>query len=591
MDPNHTLLTPDYPPPEHRSANQVSQHRGNQQRYNGNRRPYHRPWYSGNSRGGYRGAPGGGHRHQNPSFSSNGQAHSPQGPFTSNHPGGNNLPQNYVGNNFNQGYPNNVYPQPYPGNGFSPSYPSPNFVPPGGFSGPPVMFNQMPMADVPSPMYPSEFTPMPSPGYPIFIGSPSFQPPSPLPPIVTQPQAAPGPIARRRRLPPRPDCPLIVSSQPQYDTDEHMRLYYEPYPANEPFTGVQPAWYGPAGGGYMQPCYNQPYPPGGGYPHSRQSSMGSRKNINSPPKGDGSESALAQTKVDSEETERGRQLTRTHHANTDGGSDMAPVADAVQKKSNPISMRADIQAELQATDVTGPTEIQNHPAAPVNEPQSCEPQKKINESEEAPTAPLTEPIHAAASDHENEVPIDKVGHIDFKNEESTGSSSEAGPKTPDTEQSRERVGVQTPAPAESVMSTETKTPDTAETPKPAEVVASDNGKGKEPAASTPIKSGNRKLEPAVPDDKHLLARHAFQHREPLKKKYQPKTDTGKTVEQYTREINAQRAANDPDSRVPEHLLQEVIQELENERRENARKSRGLGPNDKSSIGSDTSSKN
>jgi hypothetical protein len=34
------------------------------------------------------------------------------------------------------------------------------------------------------------------------------------------------------------------------------------------------------------------------------------------------------------------------------------------------------------------------------------------------------------------------------------------------------------------------------------------------------------------------------------------------------------------SRVPEHLLQEVIQELENERRDNIRKSQGLGPSDR-----------
>ena len=110
------------------------------------------------------------------------------------------------------------------------------------------------------------------------------------------------------------------------------------------------------------------------------------------------------------------------------------------------------------------------------------------------------------------------------------------------------------------------------------------------ATPTPTKSGGRRLEPAVPQDKYQLARYAFQHRKPLKKKYQPKTDTGKTVEQYTREVNAQRASADPDSRVPEHLLQEAIQELENERRDNIRKSRGLGPSDKCSVDSGTSSK-
>ncbi|KAJ5780989.1 hypothetical protein N7457_006149 [Penicillium paradoxum] len=624
--PQEGQLPQDYPAPGHRPSNQPPPARGNQQRYNG-RRGYHRPWYSGSnsSRGGFRNGPGGPPR-QNPSFSSNNQnppfnnqGNPPHGSFSQNYPG-NNFPQGY-NNQFNQGYPNPMFNQTYPnnfpqtlqGNNFQPGYPNPSFVAPGAFPNP-MVFNQIPMADGPPPPYPTEYTAMPNPGFPIYQ---PFQPPNPLPPIVTQAQAVPPPVTHRRRLPPRPDCPLIVSSQPQFDTEEHLRLYYEPYPANEVFQGMQPAWVGYPGGDYMQQGYTQPYSPGAGDYRSRHSSMESHQNPNSPPRVGASETTLTQTKIVSDGTERGRQLTRPCHANTDGASDMAPVADPTQTQTDPVSTQASsgLKEEVQTTDAAELTETQIEPAAPVDDSQS---QKHQNEPENEPNELQTTLICTAPPEQKDENSNEEAKQplqIDPKHEESTGSSSEAGPKTPDTDESRERASLQTPAPAESSKPAETEaidtavtikpmeketplkgspeapaTPSTSSTLKPIEKDTPDKAKGKAPTTPTPTKTGTQRLEPAVPDDKHLLARHTFQHRKPLKKKYQPKTATGKTVEQYTREINSQRAADDPDSRVPEHLLQEVIQELENERRENARKSRGLGPSDKSSTASGASKK-
>ncbi|KAJ5372238.1 Nucleotide-binding alpha-beta plait [Penicillium concentricum] len=131
MDPNDNQLPQDYPAPGHRPSNQPPPNRGNQQRYNNGRRSFHRPWYSGNNnnRGGFRNAPGGAPRHQNPSFANhghsqsfNGQGHSPHGSFSQNYPGGNGSPHN----NFNQGYPNPNY-QNFPGNNFPPNYQGNNF--------------------------------------------------------------------------------------------------------------------------------------------------------------------------------------------------------------------------------------------------------------------------------------------------------------------------------------------------------------------------------------------------------------------------------------------------------------------------------
>ncbi|KAJ5154200.1 Nucleotide-binding alpha-beta plait [Penicillium coprophilum] len=607
MDPNDNQLSQDYPAPGHRPSNQPLPNRGNQQRYNNNgRRSFHRPWYSGgnNNRGGFRNAPGAGPRHQNTPFANhghsqsfNGQGHSPHGSFSQNYPGGNGFPQN----NFNQGYPNpnyqnfpgNNFPPNYQGNNFPPNYPNQNFIPAGAFPNPPVMFSQIHMHDGPPP-YPADYTAMPTPGFPVFLGNQSYQPSNPLPPIVTQPQPQPvaGPVPGRRRLPPRPDCPLIVSSQPQFDTEHHRQLYYEPYPADDTFTNMQSSWVGPPGACFVQPDYNQPYPPNA-YPHSRQSSVGSQQNNSSPPRVNESKSALTQTKVQTPETERGRQLARPRHPNTDGGSDMAPVSAPAKTQSEPVSIQAldDSHEMTSMVNVSKSTETHIGSRAPVKE--TIESQSKSAEPENELNSPQSESTFVPSRDKQKERLMDEVKlplRIDTKNEESTGSSSEAGPKTPDTDESREDAQLQTPVQSDSVKSADTKTPDTTETLKPVDKSAPSKNKSPELATATPTKSNNRRLEPAVPENRHLLARHAFQHRRPLKKKYQPKTDTGKTIEQYTREINAQRASADPDSRVPDHILQEVIQELESERRDALRKSRGLGPSDSSSVDSGTSSK-
>ncbi|KAJ9490135.1 hypothetical protein VN97_g3126 [Penicillium thymicola] len=619
MDPNNDNQLPqDYPPAGHRPSNQPPPNRGNQQRYNNGRRSFHRPWPSGsnnNNRGGFRNAPGPAPRNQNPPFANhghsqsfNGQNHSPHGSFHQNYPGGQGFPQN----NLNQGYPNpnsnqnfsgNLHPN-YQGNNFPQNYPNQNFVAAGAFPNPPVVFNQMPMHEGPPPPYHAEYTAMPAPGYPVFLSNQSYQPPNTLPPIITQLQPVAGPVAGpvaasvpgRRRLPPRPDCPLIVSSQPQFDTEYHRQLYYEPYPTEEPVANMQPGWAGYPGACFVQPDYNQSYHPYL-YPRSRQSSMESQQNIDSPSSVNESESTLTQTKVQTPDVERGRQLARSHHSNTDGGCDIAPVSAPAKSQSDPVSMQAldGSPRRINTASVSKSADAQIESAAPVEEPTESEnkPENKPTEPETEPNPPQTESTCALTHDETKEALIDETKpplKIDTKNEESAGSSSEAGPKTPDTDESRETAKLQTPAKDDSPKSGDTKTPDTVETLKAVDKETSDKGKSPEVATPTPAKSGGRRLEPAVPQDKYQLARHAFQHRKPLKKKYQPKTDTGKTVEQYTREINAQRAAADPDSRVPEHLLQEVIQELENGRRDNIRKSRGLGPSDKSSVDSGTSSK-
>lgn len=436
---------------------------------------------------------------------------------------------------------------------------------------------------------------MPAPGFPVFLGNQSYQPPNTLPPIITQGEPIAGPVAAsvpgRRRLPPRPNCPLIVSSQPQFDTEHHRQLYYEPYPTEEPVANMQPGWTGYPGACFVQPDYSQPYQPNP-YPRSRQSSMESQQNTNSPPRANESESTLTQTKVQTPDTERGRQLVRPHHSNTDGGCDMAPVSAPAKTQSDPVSMQAldGSSGTINTAYASKSADAQTEPAAPVEEPTESE--NKPTEPETESNPPQTESTCAPTHDETKEELIDETKlplRIDTKHEESAGSS-EAGPKTPDTDESRETAKLQTPAKDDSLKSGDTKTPDTVETLKVVDKDTPDKGKSPEVATPTPIKSGSSRVEPAVPQDKYQLARHAFQHRKPLKKKYQPKTDTGKTVEQYTREINAQRASADPDSRVPEHLLQEVIQELENERRDNIRKSRGLGPSDKSSVDSGTSKK-
>lgn len=296
---------------------------------------------------------------------------------------------------------------------------------------------------------------------------------------------------------------------------------------------------------------------------------------------------MTQTKFHIPEVERGRPLVRPRHPNTDGGFDTAPVSAPAKAQRDSSSVKP---LDGSSGRASKSTDAQVEPALPMRKPIKSE--NKATEPETELNPPQPESTCGPSHDEKKKELMDEIKpplSIDT-NEESAGSSSEAGPKTPDTEQSRESAKLQTPAKAGLVKSAGSKTPDSAETLKPADKGTSDKGKSPEVATSTPTKSGSKRLEPAVPDSKHLLARHAFQHRKPLKKKYQPKTDTGKTVEQYTREINAQRASVDPDSRVPEHILQEVIQELENERRENIRKSLGLGPSAKSSMDSGTSKK-
>ncbi|KAJ5555586.1 hypothetical protein N7535_008021 [Penicillium sp. DV-2018c] len=578
MDSNESQFPQDYPGPGYRSSNHFPPTRGNHQRYNNNRRGFNRPWYNGNNRGSLRGGPGAPLDTTDLSRAIIGF----NGGFN---PG-------YPSPNFNTGYNGNKFPQNYPGS-FPQVYPPPNFAPP--FAGPHMMMAPMPVPEVQPPMYPADYTAVPNPGHPMFMGNQPFPPPNYMPPIVASPQPASG-IPGCGRLPPGPDSPLVVSSQPQFDTDEHVRRFYEPVPGDN-YACPQPGWVGnPA---YMHPGYNQPaFLPGFQFPpRSRHSSTESKKRdspampssprtvivpgeFDKSPEGVNSESSLINTELCSPGCKRGRQLARDRHATTtDGGSSVPPsVQTAIRASSAQASDHS--QEGVSPTDVT-------QSAAPASDNKTLDSQGNSTEPEE-------EPIHTGADGENKELPIDEMMaslKIESKHDGSVGSSSEAGLKTPDTDESRElaKGSLQTPA---ADGSTAAKTPGTAETPEPTEgdTPSKSEGKGKATATSTSPKTIIRRLEPALPDDKHLQARHAFQHRKPLKKKYQPKTDTGKTVEQYTREINAQRAAADPSSRVPEHLMQEVIAELEEERRAALKSSQGLSANDKSGTDSATSAK-
>jgi hypothetical protein len=100
-------------------------------------------------------------------------------------------------------------------------------------------------------------------------------------------------------------------------------------------------------------------------------------------------------------------------------------------------------------------------------------------------------------------------------------------------------------------SADTKTPDTVETLKPVDKGTPDKGKSREAV---------------TPSWKAWRARRCLLSGTAGSSLLLLLVGVGVTASRDTREINTQRASVDPDSRVPEHLLQEVIQELENERR-------------------------
>jgi hypothetical protein len=550
----------------------------------------------GNGRGGFRNGP----RHSG-SFSS--QHTSTQSFDAQNHPshgfpprdynGGNNFPPGFGGaGNFNQGYNptvNSNFPQGNPGNlpqHFSPGYP---LV--GGFANQSVFFNQMPVSEGLTfhPQYPG----IPNHGLPMFM--PSQYPPASLPPMMVQPRPLAETLTQRR--PPGPNEPFIVSSQPLYDTDRHRELYYCD-PSQGP-GGMQPNWFSAPGGYYMQADNNQCPPVSD--PRSRQSSLEAPYPEGSPRADAFDPSALTQIHVgptEGETAERGRQLVREHHSNTDGGSDMPPETVSVQTRSDSLPVQIDVQeAAILTESGVEPNNSQNESIEPENNPNKhrSEPLKTEPTGSE-PTESIDEPSHAPLVDEEHKESSGGTAY-DLEAETKSAGSAETldgvpGLETPDTDQSQELANTSTASQTDAQaavaaqIASEPKSPSTTATPEAANTDKLD--KGKSPAGNqSPVKgkspaSCHARLEVATDDAPKRPTRDSMHEHEPLKAKYQPKTDTGKTVAVYTRECYSQMCENDPNFEFEDaSVLEKAIRELEDERRQKIRGEDGLPPDDKS----------
>ena len=595
-----------------RSWNQHPQNRNwNPQRFS-NRKTF-RSWNNGNSynngngngngngstgsgnngRGGFRNGP----RHHG-SFSSqytptqgfNAQNNPSHGFLPREYPGGNNFPSVFGGpGNFNQGYNPNVnqnFLLGHPGNNPPQHYPPQGYPPVGAFANSPVFFNQMPVPEGSPPPFPPEYSGMPNPGYPMFAPNP--YPPSSLPPMMPQPQS-PQPLVNThtRRRPPRPNEPLIVSSQPQFDTDRHRQLYYFP---DQEFGGMQPSWTEAPGVYYMQPDYSQ-YPPVQDH-HSRQSSL-EAPYPGASPRAEASESTLTQIQVgpiEGETTERGRPVVRDHHSNTDGGSDVPTMTVSPQTQGGPLPVQIKEQDDAKITNAKEPAEFGIEPTKSQSE--STEPENNPNEPHPEPIKP--EPAesestkntsgssHAPAVDEEHKKPSDETANELEIETKSVGSAETSdgvpGHKTPDTEKSQELANVSTTSQPSShgtvvaQKTEESKSPDTEKL-----------DKGKSPAKDkSPAKCHARPGSSVIKDTPKPPVRNAPRKRKPLKEKYQPKTDTGKTIADYTKEVYLQMLKDDPSFQFEDpSRLEETIKELEDEWREKTRAEEGYAPADES----------
>lgn len=476
----------------------------------------------------------------------------------------------------NQNFPGN-FPQGPPGN-LPPNYPQ-GYPPVGAYPNAPVFFNQVPEV-VPPPEYPAT----PNPGFPMFVPSP--YPPNTLPPMMAQPQAT---VSLPFRSPPFPNEPLIVSSQPQYDTDRHRELYY--YPADQGLVGMQQAWVDPAGGYYMQPTYNQYQPVPSG--HARHPSI-DESYAETFPQTEVTETALAQMPIRSiEETdERGRHLDRDYHSNTDGSSDLPPHVPPSQSQSEPYAMKGDMLQDIGVVDLNQPVKSQSEPIELENcpnerdlhrtkshgEPARCEPMEPqpehIEQKEPGFGTVVVKSEHAETEHGEAE----QLG-TETKSLEGTETSDDApGLKTPDTDESQELEALNSAFQADSQSAVIAHEPQSSDIPtSPDTTTPETRDKGKSPAKV------HARMDPNFPGGaRAMAARASFTQRRKLKEKYQPKTDTGKSIEQYTREAYAEAKAKDPSLKMTdESLVDEVIQELEEEWRQKGREKDGLDPHDES----------
>lgn len=598
------------PGQESRSLNQPSNRNWNNTRYT-NRKSW-RPWNNGNGnmgnggnggnggaggnnaqhgRGGYRNGPG--HRQgsfpgqhtSNPGFNAQNfpspnhpnQHYNANPQFTQGFAGGNNFSQGYHPN-VNQNFPGN-FPQGPPGN-LPPNYPQ-GYSPVGVYPNAPVFFNQVPEV-VPPPEYPAT----PNPGFPMFVPSP--YPPNTLPPMMAQPQATVGLPFRR---PPFPNEPLIVSSQPQYDTDRHRDLYY--YPADQGLAGI-PAWIDPTSGYYIQQNYNQYQPVPSG--HSRHPSIDESYTgtFSQMEMGD---STLAQMPIRSiEDTdERGRHMDRDYHSNTDGSSDLPPHITPSQSQSEPYAMKGDMLQDASFVALNQPVKSQSEPIELENDSNERDIHRTKSHGEPAqyksePMEPHTE--HIEEKEPRSGTEIVESEHAETEQGEAelggetkslggTETSDDApGLKTPDTDESQELAALNAAIQSGSqsaIITHEPQSSDLSTSPNATTPENCDKGKGKSPAKV------HARMDPKFPGGaRATAARASFAQRKKLKEKYQPKTDTGKSIEQYTREAYAEAKAKDPSLKMDdESLVDEVIQELEEEWRQKGREKDGLNPHDES----------
>lgn len=320
-------------------------------------------------------------------------------------------------------------------------------------------------------------------------------------------------------------------------------------------------------------------------------------------------SQLTQTRVDpadSEDTERGRRFNRGHHSITDGGCDSPPIptdTDNTQKKLNLSDAKKLIESHLE------PTQTSNETLEPENDPKKpqLEPKLQGEQTEPLPTDCTNEPSHAVirevhqveatsqAEDHGTEHGESVCGEagnlaLETRSLESNATSDEVpGTKTPETDDEPCQNTTASPelrecsdsaqTEAESQFSTSTVVPEATAAP-------SKRDKGKTPAIPEVIdRPGLSRAVKTTPTGS--LPRRSKPKK--LKKKYQPKTDTGKSIEQYTREVYADRLAQDPDFKFSdEGYLEDAIGELQDEWRQKGRKAAGLDPHDESADDADES---
>ncbi|KAJ5336929.1 Nucleotide-binding [Penicillium brevicompactum] len=540
-----------------------------------------------NGRGGYRNVSS--HRSsfssQNTNQSYNGQNFPSRTPPPHQYNGGNQHGPGYSGGNtFNQGYNPRLsptianFPQGHVINNPPQAFPQ-GYPPVGLFPGAPMFINQAvegpPVLD---------YAGMVGPGLPVYLPGP--YPPGSLPPMMAQPQPAiyapMSPYAvglDPYRAPPRPNEPLIVSSQPQYDTDNHKELYY--YPPNQRSSGMAQPWFDPANPYYMQQEYNQ-------HPTHADYQYGQQMMDPSYPAGYPDASAYDPTQgqarvasAGSQETERGRHY-QGHHAMGDGGSDTPPAVPNNPPSELAVAADSTQTGNSSLTHAEEPIEAHRVLNEPENDPKNAkskqvestvpEPTDASQIREEPPKETSSE-IQNGDTEHEKSE-LTEIEHlrIERKSSASNSTSDEAsGIHTPesDSDQPRERATVST-APRDISPSTVIAQPvvesqSSSDPLSATESTPTKIDKGKSPAKSFAI------ADPATPGvieaKSSLPQRNKPKHQNPKPEvRREPAQFSGRTIEQHTREMYAQMVGEDSDFGFKEvgRFFQEAVQELEEE---------------------------